>query len=147
VSRHEKLARVPWRELVRNDWDTLLHTLLFVIFGVWGLFGSFSPQRNIFSILGIGMTIFYVEMIGIGVLLLLALRLNSWEIRRRAYMIYALALGMLGVLLLLFNHSPFSILAIAFAMQGVVTVRLLGNQDKVFHLAQDFLSKMPDVIP
>lgn len=135
--RHrERLAQVPLRELVRTDWDAVLHASLFVAFGLWGLFGR--ARYNLLSVLGGVMTVFYLEFIAIGVMLLFAMRINSWTMRRRAYMIYALALGMLGLLLFWLNRSPFSLLAMAFAMQGVITVRLLGNQDRVFALASAF---------
>lgn len=136
---------MPFRYLVRQDWDSVAYAGLCVAFGVYGIVGT--PIKNLFAQLGGTMLIFYVEFIAIGVVMLIAMRINSWKLRRLAYGIFALALGMLALLLFWQNRSPFSLLAMAFAMQGVQAVRLLGNQQKVFQLAMDFqnaTAKKPD---
>jgi hypothetical protein len=115
---------------VRHDWDELVQALLFIAFGVWGLVGAarlFAQSGWIASIY----TVFMVEFVAIGVLLLFARRANSWALRRRAYLVFSAALGMFALLLFISSMSPFSVLAMAFAVQGVVTMRLLTQQERV----------------
>lgn len=126
--RRGRARQVPWRLLLQRDWDQLVQALLMIVFGAWGLTGA---QQKSLAPLGAIVMVFDVEFIAVGVMLIIGLRTNSWAIRRRAYVLYSLALVTLAGLLAYFGPSPFIALALAFAMQGVVTVRILRRQEQM----------------
>lgn len=128
VSSPISTRQVPWRLLLRRDWDQVLQALLMVAFGIWGLAGG--VLRSLEPI-GAIMLIFDAEFVAVGALLIIGLRTNSWTLRRRAYVIYSLALLLLAVLLAVYGPSPFLALSLAFATQGVVTVRILRRQEQM----------------
>jgi hypothetical protein len=126
---HPRAAAVPWSVLLRRDWDQLLQALFFVIYGVWG--GLTTVRLPDFQPL-YGLLIFFdVEFIAIGAMLVIGLRMNSWSLRRRAYLIYAGALGLFAALLLTSSPTPFAALSLGFAVQGIVTARILHRQEQL----------------
>jgi hypothetical protein len=124
------LPQVPWSVLARRDWDQLAQASLMVLFGIWGLSGA--PRSSALSPLGTAaLLVFDIEFIVVGVLLIIGLRTNSWVLRRRAYMIYSAALLLLAAMLVFVRPSSFIALALGFAMQGIVTVRMLRRQEQI----------------
>jgi hypothetical protein len=128
VSRSRRARMVPWALVLRRDWDQVLQALLMIVFGCWGVTGA--RQRSL-EPLGSLTMIFDAEFIVVGVLLIIGLRTNSWALRRRAYVVYSVALLLLAGLLAFYGPSPFIALALAFAMQGVVTIRILHRQERM----------------
>jgi hypothetical protein len=124
--------QVPWAYMLRHDWDRLLLDLCFLAFGVWGLIFTWTIDNPIYTMLiRIVYSIFDVQFLLVGLLLLASHRTGSRKIRYAAYQVYVMALVLLAIVVFVASRSPFAILILGFALHGVVLGRLTRRQEQV----------------
>ena len=107
-------------------WDELATASLFSTFGVIALLRlpNMSSVPTPFSVL------FDVELILAGLFIIIGILLPSYTLRILGYALYVAGLLMLGGLLFAISKSPFALLALAFAIQGIAALRVIDRDRK-----------------
>lgn len=130
--------RLSWRHIFRYEWDRVGFHFCSIAFGIWSVgltLGGHIPPGTPDWLIAIAL-VFDVSFLVVGTFLFSALRNGSYRMRVQGYSVYVGALVMLAGLLFVVSRSPYCVLALAFAFQGLNAIRMMREKHHAILVVQ-----------